>query len=135
MLYKRIVLKNFSKFTDKHTQNSHQGMFCQNMFLKSLQNSQENNFSGVFFFNNVANWKPKTVRNSHWRRSVKKGILKNFANFAKKLLCWSLFFIKLQFWEPATLLKLKKTPTQVLSCETCQIFKNDYFEEHLSTAA
>ena len=49
VLYKRIVLKNFSKFTDKHTQNSHQGMFCQNMFSKNLQNSQENIFSGVFF--------------------------------------------------------------------------------------
>ena len=25
---------------------------------------------------------------------------------------------------------LKKTPTQVFSCEYCEIFKNTYFEEH-----
>ena len=30
---------------------------------------------------------------------------------------------------------LKKTPTQVISCEYCEIFKNTYFEEHLCTAA
>ena len=29
----------------------------------------------------------------------------------------------------------KKIPTQVLSCEYCDIFKNTYFEEHLRTAA
>ena len=30
---------------------------------------------------------------------------------------------------------LKETPTQVLCCEYCEIFKNTYFEEHLGTAA
>ena len=29
----------------------------------------------------------------------------------------------------------KEIPTQVLSCEYCEIFKNTYFEEHLRTAA
>ena len=29
----------------------------------------------------------------------------------------------------------KDTPTQVLSCETCENFKNIYFEEHLWTTA
>ena len=48
VLYKRIVLQNFSKFTDKHTKQS-SGDVLSNMFLKSLQNSQENIFSGVFF--------------------------------------------------------------------------------------
>ena len=33
---------------------------------------------------------------------------------------------------PATL--LKKTSTQVLSCEICKLFKNNYFEEHLWTS-
>ena len=40
------VLKNFAKFTEKH--------LCRNLF-----------------FNKVAGWKPETVRNSHWRCSVK----------------------------------------------------------------
>ena len=30
---------------------------------------------------------------------------------------------------------IKKTLTQVFSCEYCEIFKNTYFEEHLRTAA
>ena len=35
-------------------------------------------------------------KSSHWRCSVKKRALKNFANFTGKHLCWSLLFIKLQ---------------------------------------
>ena len=44
----------------------------------------------------------------------------------KKYLCWSLFLIKLQisFYS-------KETPTQFLSCEYCDIFKNSFFKEHL----
>ena len=30
---------------------------------------------------------------------------------------------------------LKKGPTQLFSCEYCEIFKNNFFEEHLRTAA
>ena len=30
---------------------------------------------------------------------------------------------------------LKKTSTQVFSCEYCEIFKSTYFEKHLRTAA
>ena len=29
----------------------------------------------------------------------------------------------------------KETPTQVFSCEICEIYKNTYFEEHLRTTA
>ena len=41
--------------------------------------------------------------------------------------------MRLQFWEPATL--LKKTLTQLFSCEIYKLFKNNYFEEHLWTSA
>ena len=45
----------------------------------------------------------------------KKGVLKNFAIFTGKHLCWSLFLIiKLENFRYATL--LKKAPTQMLSC-------------------
>ena len=37
-------------------------------------------------------------RSSHRRCFVKKGVLKNLANFTGKYLCWSLFLIKLQTW-------------------------------------
>ena len=40
------------------------------------------------------------------------------------------------FNKVATLLKKKKTTqTQVFSCECCEIFENNYFEENLQTAA
>ena len=29
----------------------------------------------------------------------------------------------------------KKNPTQMFSCEYCEIFKNTYFKKHLRTAA
>ena len=35
----------------------------------------------------------------------KIGVLKNFANFTRKYLCWSFFLIKLQDQRSATLLK------------------------------
>ena len=59
-------------------------------------------------------------RGSHRRCSVKK-VLKNFANFTEKRLCWSLFLTK-------------ETPIQVLFCEICMIFKNTNFEENLLAA-
>ena len=30
-----------------------------------------------------------------------------------------------------TVTLLKKAPTQMLSCEICKLFKNNYFEEHM----
>ena len=55
------VLKNFSKFTEKH-------------LLWSL------------FFNKVANWKPENCQRQRLQMFCKKGGLKNFANFASVLL-------------------------------------------------
>ena len=43
----------------------------------------------------------KTVRSSHWRCSVKKGVLRNFAKFTGKHLCQSLFFNKVAGLRPA----------------------------------
>ena len=129
-LVREIAIKEvFWKFTDKLKKQSSGGVLSrEKLFLKILQNSQKNIFAGVFF-NKVADWKPETFRSCHWRCSVKQGVLKKFANVTGKNLCWSLFLIKLQFWGPATL--LKKTPTQVFSCEICKLFKNNCFEEHL----
>ena len=72
-------------------------------------------------------------RSNHRRCSVKEDVLKNFAIFTGKHLCFGVFFNILQAWRPATL--LKETPTQVLSCEYCKLFKSTYFEEHLRTGA
>ena len=44
----------------------------------------------MFFFH------PKKIQNQPLEVFYKKGVLKNFANFAEEQLCWSLFLIKLQ---------------------------------------
>ena len=44
-------------------------------------------------------------RSSRSQMFFKIGVLKNFANFTAKHLCWSTFFIKLLAWRAATLLK------------------------------
>ena len=71
-------------------------------------------------------------KSNHRRRSVKKGALKNFANFTRKQMCWSLFLIKMQ---ACLCWSLFLTPTQMFYCEICEIFKNTYFEEHVRTIA
>ena len=51
-------------------------------------------------------------------------------------MCLGLFLIKLQAFRPTDLqLYWKETQTHVYSCEYFKIFKNNYFEEHLQTAA
>ena len=54
----------------------------------------------------------------------KTGALNHFPTYTGRTLCWSLFLIRLQAWRPATL--LKKTSTQVLSCEYCEILKSSF---------
>ena len=58
--------------------------------------------------------------------SAKKAVLKNFALFTGKHLCWN----------PSVLQPDKKeNAEQVFSCEcSCEMFNNTYFAEHLGTA-
>ena len=54
----------------------------------------------------------------------KIGVLKSFANFTGKHLCWSLFLKNLQ--AEGLQLHKSKTPTEVFFCEVCKIFKNTF---------
>ena len=86
----RSIKKVFSKTSQNspiNTRGSHPKVFCQKMFLKIFSKFTERNISWSLFSNKVAGWKPKTVRGSHWRSSVKNGVLKTFANLAEKHLC------------------------------------------------
>ena len=57
----------------------------------------------------------------------KKAVLKNFAIFTGKHLCWIVFFlIKVQ---------ISETPRQLFPCEYCEIFTKTYLQEHLRTTA
>ena len=63
--------------------------------------------------------------NSSSQMFLKTDVLKSFAIFTGKRMCWSLFLIKLQDWRPVFL--FKETLTQVFFCEYCEIFKNSFF--------
>ena len=76
------------------------------------------------------------LRNSHQRCFIKKDILRNFTKFTEKHLCQSLFFNKVADLRPLACNFIKKeTLAQVLSCEFCEISKNNFFAEHLWTTA
>ena len=78
---------------------------------------------------------PRTAgyRNSRSQMFFKIGVLKNFAVFIGKHLCWSLIFNRVADFRPATI--LKKRLEQMFYCKYCKIFKNTCFEEHLRTTA
>ena len=63
-------------------------------------------------------------RSSRRRCSIWKGVLRNFAKFTGKHLCYSLFFNKAAGLRAATL--LKEPLAQVLSCEFCEISKSTF---------
>ena len=66
-------LKNFSKFTDKHKKQSSRGVLSEDA-LKSFAKFTEKHLCRSLFFHKVTGWKPKNVRISHWRSSVKEGV-------------------------------------------------------------
>ena len=60
------------------------------------------------------------------RCSVRKGVLKNFAKFAGKHLCLSLVSFLMKLQAGACNFIKKRTPSQVFSCEFCEISKNTF---------
>ena len=91
------------------------------IFLKILQNSQNNNFAGISFLIKLqaGNLKlPEAVI----------GDVRSNTMFAKiSQISQESLFNKIAV--------LRAIGAQVLSCEICEIFKNNYFEEHLSMTA
>ena len=55
----------------------------------------------------------------------KVNVLKNFAIFTGKPLCWSLFRIKLRAFRPA--IYQKESLAQLFSCVYCKLFKHSFF--------
>ena len=77
--------------------------------------------------------KNPSVRSSHCRCSIRKGVLRNLAKFTRKHLRQSLFFNKFACLRPKACNFIEKEILpQVLSCEFCQISKNTFFTEPLS---
>ena len=74
---------------------------------------------------------PKTVVR---RCTVKKVFLKISQNSQENTCAWIFFFNRLKTLTACNFIK-KETLAQMLSCESCEIFKKTYFAEHLRTTA
>ena len=68
---------------------------------------------------------PSVYRGISWQVIFKIGVLKNFAAFTGKHLCWSLILVKLLAWFGATLLE-RDSHTGVFQWNLL-IFKNTFF--------
>ena len=72
-----------------------------------------------------------TSRSSRLLMLFKIGVLKIFANFTRKHLCWSLFFKKKHCRFKACNFILKKASIQLFSCEVYKNFKSIFSLEYL----
>ena len=72
-----------------------------------------------------------TDRNSRPKVFCEKGVLENFAIFAGKHLCWSLFLIMLQALGTDCNFNKKYVHHRSFSVSVAKCLKNIYFEEHL----
>ena len=78
----------------------------------------------------------KTIsRSSHQRRSMEKGVLKNFTKFTGNSCARASFSNKVAGLRPSTLLKKRICHRCLFSCEFCEISKNTLFTEHLWATA
>ena len=108
LMFSKIgVLRNFAIFTGKHLCWPLQAFFHRTPTVAASGFSRQ---QILFFHLNVVViadscigfcsellWKHELdLRSSHWNSSVKEGVLRNFANFTGKHLCWSLFSIELE---------------------------------------
>ena len=74
----------------------------------------------------------RRCRSSHQRHSIRKGVLKNFANFTGKYLHWSLFY-EVASLQPASLLK-RDSNTSAFGW-SLRNFLIIYFAKYLQTTA
>ena len=95
---------SFFLYTNIEINNLHctNRMLCGNVNFISRWSNKEKcgielfSVHGKQKYTSLNDFKTQSVRSSHWRCSVKKGVPKNFVNFTGNHLCWSLFLIKLQ---------------------------------------
>ena len=95
--------------------------FHQKLLFKKWQRKR-NGFSQLNLWNIIVS------RCGRSQMFFKISVLKRFANFTGKHLCWSLFLIKLQALRPATL--LKKDSNTGVYLWNLRIFNNTFFKEH-----
>ena len=64
-----------------------------------------------------------------WQMFFKISVLKNFTNFTRKHLCWSLILIKLQAWFAVT--SLKRLKHRCFLVKFAKFLRTHFFIEHL----
>ena len=101
MHFKIDVLKNFTTFTGKHL-----CWLLQAFFYRTPKVATSGFLWQQILFlaeSDIYSWQsPKLLLQTLLRTSVKKEVLRNFANFTGKHLCWSPFLTKLQTWNSNT---------------------------------
>ena len=101
--------------TPASTKNINLNMFFINNMIESLSIA----FTRGVSCNRNTQTGFRNIGNSYQYESLKKqplaDVLKNFAIFTEKHLCWNLFLIKLQARNP-------ENPTRIFSSEYCELF-------------
>ena len=77
------------------------------------ENKQRSNFFFKFMLRYLSKWYLIRWWSSHWRCSVKKGVLRTFVKFTGKHLCQSLFFNKVAGLRPCLRKRLLKTAQKI----------------------
>ena len=107
-------------------------MLFQKIFLKTLQNSQKNIFAGVSFSIKLQATNLKLSETATGNDLWKKVYLKmSQISPENKTPVLESLFNKVAVLRACNV--IKKIRTQELSCKICEVFKNNYFEEHLWT--
>ena len=100
--------------------------FFLNLLLFLNKILTPNFFIKVHFVKNILlTW---TMQKQPVKVFYKKSYFEKLRSFHRKTPALESLFIKLQTWEPATL--LKRDTNKGVSCEICEIFNKTYFKEH-----
>ena len=103
--FRKLTLSHgcFSCFLNcKNSTKSRKASHIQILKKKNRTWGLKNTSLRLFIYYGFFVIRPSLMLSSHRRCSVKKGVLKNFAIFTGKHMCWSLFFIKLEEWRAGT---------------------------------
>ena len=112
-LYRRCFPVNLRNFSELHLHDIDKA--CSIVWKCFRLSFGVGNADGISSFPTQSTKNIKPIRSSCSQVYFKKDVLKNFAIFTGKRLCWSVFLIKLQVRKFATL--LKRDSTQVFSWE------------------
>ena len=112
-LYRRCFPVNLRNFSELHLHDIDKA--CSIVWKCFRLSFGVGNADGISSFPTQSTKNIKPIRSSCSQVYFKKDVLKNFAIFTGKRLCWSVFSIKLQVRKFATL--LKRDSTQVFSWE------------------